>query len=152
MVLYFLTYILSHSPHFAFWTRYTNQGDTFGELALLYNMPRAATVIAAEKCKMWALDRTSFAALVQGAMQKRRRETDELLSKLDFLQTLDLGDRSKLADVIKIESYAKGSAIMTQGEEGNAMYIVKSGALEAAVDGSTVMAYADPKKITRLLV
>ena len=121
--------------------KFTNQGDTFGELALLYNMPRAATVIAAEKCKMWALDRTSFAALVQGAMQKRRRETDELLSKLDFLQTLDLGDRSKLADVIKIESYAKGSAIMTQGEEGNAMYIVKSGALEASVDGSIVMTY-----------
>jgi cAMP-dependent protein kinase regulator len=121
--------------------QYTNQGDTFGELALLYNAPRAATVMAAEKCKMWALDRTSFAALVQGAMQKRRRETDELLSKLDFMQTLDLGDRSKLADVIKIESFAKGTAIMKQGEEGNAMYIVKSGALEAAVDGSTVMAY-----------
>ena len=41
----------------------------------------------------WALPglRQRESIEVQGAMQKRRRETDELLSKLDFMQTLDLG-------------------------------------------------------------
>merc|ERR1719460_2571696 len=115
--------------------QYTNQGDTFGELALLYNAPRAATVVAAERCKMWALDRTCFGALVQGAMQKRRRETDKLLSDLDFLKPVDAGDRSKLADVIKYETFPKSGVVMTKGEEGNAMYVVKSGKLDATVDG-----------------
>jgi cAMP-dependent protein kinase regulator len=121
--------------------QYTQQGDTFGELALLYNAPRAATVVASDKCKMWALDRTCFMALVQGAMQKRRRETDKLLSDMDFLKPVDSGDRSKLADVVKYESYAKGSVVMTKGEAGNAMYVVKTGTLEAAVDGKVVKTY-----------
>lgn len=31
-------------------------GGCFGELALIYNSPRAASVIAAMQCKLWALD------------------------------------------------------------------------------------------------
>jgi hypothetical protein len=33
---------------------------SFGELALMYNAPRAATVKAKEKSKVWALDRQTF--------------------------------------------------------------------------------------------
>jgi len=35
-------------------------GDAFGELALMYNAPRAATCIAATNCRLWSLDRISF--------------------------------------------------------------------------------------------
>jgi len=32
-------------------------GEAFGELALLYNAPRAATITAASACLLFALDR-----------------------------------------------------------------------------------------------
>ena len=32
-------------------------GEAFGELALLYNAPRAATITADEECLLYALDR-----------------------------------------------------------------------------------------------
>lgn len=35
-------------------------GDSFGELALLYNAPRAATVIAKGNVRVWCVDRTTF--------------------------------------------------------------------------------------------
>merc|ERR1712139_65062 len=35
-------------------------GDVFGELALLYNCPRAASVEAREKCVLWQLDRDAL--------------------------------------------------------------------------------------------
>ena len=31
-------------------------GGCFGELALIYNSPRAASVVATNTCKLWALD------------------------------------------------------------------------------------------------
>ena len=35
-------------------------GDSFGELALLYNSPRAATVLCENDGVLWALERKAF--------------------------------------------------------------------------------------------
>lgn len=37
-----------------------NKGSKFGELALIYNAKRAATVTCVENAKLWALDRHIF--------------------------------------------------------------------------------------------
>lgn len=37
-----------------------NEGECFGELALMYNVPRAAQIKAAADCVLWALDRNTF--------------------------------------------------------------------------------------------
>lgn len=42
-------------------------GEAFGELALLYNSPRAATIIANEDCVLWSLDRPTFSNIVKDA-------------------------------------------------------------------------------------
>ena len=45
-------------------------GQYFGELALLYNSPRAATVRAQETGTCYCLDRATFRTLVQGYLTK----------------------------------------------------------------------------------
>jgi cAMP-dependent protein kinase regulator len=44
-----------------------NHGDAFGELALLYNAPRAATIVSDGDAHLWSLDRATFNAIVKGA-------------------------------------------------------------------------------------
>jgi cAMP-dependent protein kinase regulator len=42
-------------------------GEAFGELALLYNAPRAASIKAKTDCLLWALDRNTFNHIVKDA-------------------------------------------------------------------------------------
>lgn len=42
-------------------------GDAFGELALLYNAPRAATIVAKNESLCYSLDRNTFNHIVKDA-------------------------------------------------------------------------------------
>ena len=42
-------------------------GEAFGELALLYNAPRAATIVAKTAVTLWQLDRNTFNHIVKDA-------------------------------------------------------------------------------------
>ena len=44
-------------------------GEGFGELALLYNAPRAATITAISESVCWRLDRDTFNHIVKDAAQ-----------------------------------------------------------------------------------
>jgi cAMP-dependent protein kinase regulator len=49
------------------WLKLYKPGEAFGELALLYNAPRAATIKSKTDCILWALDRETFKDIVQEA-------------------------------------------------------------------------------------
>jgi cAMP-dependent protein kinase regulator len=47
-------------------------GEGFGELALLYNAPRAATITAKSDVVLWKLDRDTFNHIVKDAASQKR--------------------------------------------------------------------------------
>merc|ERR1711933_638654 len=73
--------------------------STFGELALLYNCPRAATVVAREKSEIWSIDRDTFNHCVKGAAVKQRELRDQFLASVELIKGLTVQERSQLADV-----------------------------------------------------
>lgn len=102
-------------------------GDAFGELALLYNAPRAATIIADGQCILWSLDRECFNHIVKDAAMKRREKYVDFLSKIELLTGMDPYERSQLADVLKTVSFSANDFVIRQGEEGNVFYIIEEG-------------------------
>lgn len=53
-----------------------NKGGIFGELALLKNEPRAASVVAKTNCKLLTLDRMSFKRLLGPVENILKRNSD----------------------------------------------------------------------------
>lgn len=116
-------------------------GDVFGELALLYNAPRAATVTATETSTCWSLDRETFSHIVKDTAQNKRNRYDAFLAKVPLLEGMDPYERSQLADALRVETVEAGQTIVTQGELGDKFYIVEEGGCTAMKDGWQVMVY-----------
>jgi len=68
---------------------YDGQGS-FGELALMYNMPRAATIQAATNGSIWALDRTTFRKIVLRTAFQKRKMYEQLLESVPLLSSLSV--------------------------------------------------------------
>lgn len=67
---------------------YDNRG-AFGELALLYNMPRAATVKAITLGTLWAMDRQTFRRILLKSAYKKRKMYETLIDKVPMLKSLE---------------------------------------------------------------
>ena len=62
------------------------EGGSFGELALIYGTPRAATVKAGDAdVKLWGIDRDSYRRILMGSTIRKRKMYDEFLSKVSIL-------------------------------------------------------------------
>uniref|UniRef100_A0A8D2LZ17 Protein kinase cAMP-dependent type II regulatory subunit beta n=1 Tax=Varanus komodoensis TaxID=61221 RepID=A0A8D2LZ17_VARKO len=105
---------------------YDNRG-CFGELALMYNTPRAATIIATSPGAVWGLDRLTFRRIIVKNNAKKRRMYENFIESLPFLKSLELSERLKVVDVIGTKIYKDGEQIIAQGDMADSFYIVESG-------------------------
>ncbi len=113
-------------------------GDAFGELAIMYNAPRAATCRAQTQCTLWSLDRTSFKVIVVAAAMLKRELYQGFLEKVPILETCNPGEIQTLADSLAEETYEDGAVICNQGEEGHFFYIIREGTAVCSVNGADV--------------
>ena len=70
-------------------------GDSFGELALMYDAPRAATVIGKTDMKLWAMDRLTYKHILMDTTLKKRNMYKEFLEHVPLLRSLDPYERLK---------------------------------------------------------
>ncbi|KAL5289219.1 PRKAR2B.2 family protein [Megaselia abdita] len=118
---------------------YNNSGS-FGELALLYNMPRAASIQADSEGFLWAMDRQTFRRILLKSAFKKRKMYEKLLDSVPMLKALQNYERMNLADALISKSFQKGERIIQQGEVADGMYFIEDGkiSIQISQDGGEV--------------
>lgn len=112
-----------------------SSGQSFGELALMYNHSRAATVRALEDSVVWVIDRVSFRALL---VKEVDRTADHLkvLERIPVLEQLSRKEKTAIAHALVQVSAVKDQVLVEQGQPGDRMYVLYKGSVGVSKDGA----------------
>ncbi|KAM3874514.1 cGMP-dependent protein kinase 1-like isoform 2-T2 [Diretmus argenteus] len=102
-------------------------GKVFGELAILYNCTRTATVTALTDIKLWAIDRQVFQTIMMRTGLIKHSQYMEFLRSVPSFQSLPEDVLSKLADVLEETHYSDADYIIRQGATGDTFFIISEG-------------------------
>ena len=112
------------------------RGVKFGELALLHNAPRAATVTAEATVNTFSLDGTTFKAIMMGKAQQDTKDYLGFIGEVRILQSLPKADQLRLVDALQEREYAEGARIIKEGDEGDYFYIIRDGEVKCTQEAT----------------
>merc|ERR1719233_2240780 len=103
------------------------EGMCFGELALIHDAPRAATVTAVEDCVIWTMHRNAYHRNVRGAKQQDYQQRVRWLKKVKLFNSLTKGQLVTMSEAFDEKTYKKNDVIIKQGDIGERFFVIKSG-------------------------
>lgn len=112
-------------------------GKAFGELAILYNCKRTASIKAVTDGKLWAMERTVFQQIMQSTGMKKMENQVNFLKIVPLLSNFPHNILSKISDVLELEVYKKGDYIVREGTSGDTFYIISEGDVKVTKKAST---------------
>lgn len=111
-------------------TSKADKGIVIGELAILYNTKRTASVIATTVCQAYYIDRVSFQAISIESGQNKINEIKNFLKKVALFKNFPERKLMKLIDAFEVEEFDKNTFIIRQNSPGDTFYIIAEGEVE----------------------
>jgi CRP-like cAMP-binding protein len=110
-------------------------GSAFGELALMYGSPRAATIRARSPCKLWYIERNDYRGITGQYKLKQMNFAVELVKNLKFGdkvlgQVMQPSEIDAMVLATQIRLFKKGDTIIREGERGDMLYIIDTGTVD----------------------
>lgn len=120
-------------------------GGSFGELALMYNAPRAATVTSTDVSTLWQLDRVTFRRILMDSAFNRRKMYESFLADVPLLKSLTDYERSRIADALNTEKHPPGYTIIKEGDVGENFYLLEAGKADVFKRGTEASVHSYDK-------
>ena len=103
---------------------------SFGELALLYECPRTASVEAISDGMLWCLDQVDFKSILVNQSAAKQNKLEKVLHNSKPLSMLTYDERIKLIDALKEQNYMDGTYIIRNFEQADHMYFLTAGEIK----------------------
>ncbi|XP_055920501.1 cGMP-dependent protein kinase, isozyme 2 forms cD4/T1/T3A/T3B isoform X1 [Eupeodes corollae] len=104
-----------------------------GELAILYNCQRTATITAITECKLWAIERQCFQTIMMRTGLIRQAEYTDFLKSVPIFKNLPEDTLIKISDVLEETYYQMGDYIVRQGARGDTFFIISKGQVRVTI-------------------
>lgn len=114
------------------------RGSCFGELALIHNSLRSATVKTLERCTIWALDRDTFKRAVERINAFNYNENMLFLNSIPIFDTLTPYQKECLVGALTIHKFSRGQRIVNENDPGELFYIIKEGQVSCTQGDSEI--------------
>lgn len=134
-------------------------GSIFGELSLLYNCKRSATVKVLTPAVLYQLQRHHFQKIMKHTSLEHDQQKFKLLQSIKEFENLNTWQLKKITDLLEIEKFEDGECICRQGDSGDRFYIIAEGSVrirreEAEMDTEVLLKkgqYSEPKNWAKTL-
>ena len=113
-------------------------GDSFGELALLHDSPRSASVFTIDKVSMWGLDRKTFRTAVETVNAQNYKENKTFIETVPLFSVLTPVQRDALVGSLSTLKFRANDVIVKEGDPGDLFYIIKDGIVSCSQRGRPV--------------
>ncbi|CAJ1366790.1 unnamed protein product [Effrenium voratum] len=125
------------------------KGNTFGELALLFLIPRRATIVCTSEANVWVVDRHQFKAIVMPTSEEKQQEYMKIFNSVPLLMPLLTSEKAEMAKVVVEVTFHAEESIVLQGAPGNTFFILIEGKVAIIKDDLVkVELEANPVKMT----
>lgn len=112
-----------------------SKGGYFGEMALLHNSKRTATIRTLEKSLFWVLTRDGFRAAVKSVSDAKMNENKQFLEKIPLFSRLTTSQKESLLTLLVTHEFNPGQRIVKEKDNGDLLYIIKKGNVVVSVEG-----------------
>lgn len=118
-------------------------GTFFGEIALVTDLPRSATVRAVGRVELLAIDRALLAEVATDIIPAllgfvRDRLVDRITRTSELFEPFTDDERRDLAAKFEVIEVEAGTKLITQGTRADGLYVVMAGRAEVTRSGSTL--------------
>lgn len=112
-----------------------NEGQGFGEMALLHDTPRTATVRTLTPTQMWGVDRATFKRLIEDLNALNYEENKAFIESVQVFSSLNQVQKEALVGSLNTLNFMPGQIIVKEGDIGDLLYIVKEGSVSCFRNG-----------------
>lgn len=114
------------------------KGKAFGELALIYNTTRSASVKASTDGTVWGVQRATFRNMLKQLSSRNFAENRAFLEGVKIFEMLTEHQKTMITSALVVQSFVDDEPIVKEGDKGDALFIVKQGKAKVVIRGTAI--------------